>query len=93
MQKAIDYARQHESEFLEQLKELLRIKSVSTLPENRSEMAKAADWLAVQLNVLGFDSVEVMPTAGHPVVYGERLISSMIAAFVSPRPKRLSRKK
>jgi acetylornithine deacetylase/succinyl-diaminopimelate desuccinylase-like protein len=73
LQKAIDYAKSHENEFLKHLKELLRIKSISTLPEHKGQMVEAADWLANQLNRLGFSSVEVMPTAGHPVAYGERL--------------------
>lgn len=75
LQKAIDYANEHQAEFLEQLNALLRIKSVSTLPEHKADMQEAAGWLAGQLNDLGFDSVDIMPTAGHPVVYGERLQS------------------
>jgi acetylornithine deacetylase/succinyl-diaminopimelate desuccinylase-like protein len=75
LQNAIDYANERKDEFLEQLNELLRIKSVSTLPEHKPDMEEAADWLAGQLNDLAFDSVDIMPTAGHPVVFGERLKS------------------
>ena len=70
---AIAYAREHQQDFLEDLKALLRIPSVSTLPEHKSDIQRAAEWLANQLRELRFDSVAVMPTAGHPVVYGESL--------------------
>lgn len=70
---AIAYAREHQQAFLEDLKALLYIPSVSTLPERQPDMRRAAEWVAGQLKAFGLDSVTVMPTAGHPVVYGERL--------------------
>jgi len=70
---AIAYAREHRQEFLEDLKDFLRIPSISALPEQQVNMRRAAEWVAGQLRDLGLDSVAVMPTAGHPVVYGEWL--------------------
>jgi acetylornithine deacetylase/succinyl-diaminopimelate desuccinylase-like protein len=70
---AIEYAKAHQDAFLEALKDLLRIPSVSTLPENKPDMARAADWLVRRLEGLGFDHIEVIPTKRHPVVYGEHL--------------------
>ena len=70
---AIAYAREHQQAFLEDLKALLRIPSISTLPERQPDMRRAAEWVADQLKGFGPDSVAVMPTAGHPVVYGEWL--------------------
>jgi acetylornithine deacetylase/succinyl-diaminopimelate desuccinylase-like protein len=72
-QAALTYARQHQTEFLSNLKELAAIPSISTSPEHASEMQRAAEWLAARLNGLGIQKVAVMPTAGHPVVYGEWL--------------------
>lgn len=70
---AIDYAKDHSEAFLDSLNELLRIPSISTLPENEPDMAKAAEWLAERMRSLGFSEVEIIPTKRHPVVYGEHL--------------------
>lgn len=70
-QAALDYARQHQSEYLDRLKEFVSIASVSTDPEAKAEMTRAAGWVAAQLKALGMDNVAIMPTDGHPVVVGE----------------------
>ena len=49
------------------------IPSVSTDPAHAGDIAQAAEWLAESLRAIGADNVAVMPTAGHPVVYGEWL--------------------
>jgi acetylornithine deacetylase/succinyl-diaminopimelate desuccinylase-like protein len=70
---AVDYARQNYSHFVDELKTLLRIPSVSTLPEHKSDVLKAATWLAEELKRIGLENVEVIKTAGHPLVYGDWL--------------------
>jgi acetylornithine deacetylase/succinyl-diaminopimelate desuccinylase-like protein len=70
---AVDYARQNYSHFVDDLKTLLRIPSVSTLPEHKSDVLKAAIWLAEELKRIGLENVEVIKTAGHPLVYGDWL--------------------
>ncbi|MCD6289938.1 MAG: dipeptidase [Anaerolineae bacterium] len=70
---AISYARAHRDAFLEDLKGILRIPSISTLPEYEPDMRRAAEWLVDRLKGLGFDRVDVLPTKRHPVVYGEYL--------------------
>ncbi len=70
---ALEYAHANRQRFLEELKALVCIPSVSTDPEAKGEMQRAAEWLAVQLRDLGMDNVQILPTAGHPVVYGEWL--------------------
>src|SRR5574341_323843 len=72
-QAAIDYARRHHDRFVEQLLELLSIPSISTLPEHRTDVERAAGWVAADLFQSGLQNVEVFPTAGHPVVFGEWL--------------------
>jgi acetylornithine deacetylase/succinyl-diaminopimelate desuccinylase-like protein len=73
MTSALSYARQNSERFLSELREVLAIPSISTDPDHEPDMQRAADWLSAQLRWLGMDNVQVMPTAGHPVVYGEWL--------------------
>ncbi|MFA5836447.1 MAG: dipeptidase [Bellilinea sp.] len=69
--KALEYAVSHQAEFLEQLKDLIRIPSISTAPENNGDVQKTAEWLAHKLTRIGMKNVQILPTGGHPVVYGE----------------------
>lgn len=70
---AIERARSQQERFLAELKEFLAIPSVSTLSEHKPDMLRAAGWVAGQMRSMGLEHVEVMPTAGHPVVYGDWL--------------------
>ncbi len=70
---AIAYARSNRDRFLEELKDLLRIPSVSTLPENKPDIERAAAWIADDLRQTGMEHVEIIPTAGHPLVYADWL--------------------
>lgn len=71
--RALEYAGNNREHFLEDFKYLLSIPSISTLPEHKADIEVAATWIAEQLRSLGFNAVEVIPTAKHPVVYGEHL--------------------
>lgn len=70
-QAAVEFAQDHKEANLEALIDLLKIPSVSTLPENKEDIQRAATWLANELKRLGFEQVTVLPTEKHPVVYGE----------------------
>jgi acetylornithine deacetylase/succinyl-diaminopimelate desuccinylase-like protein len=67
------WSRANGSAFLDQLQEFLRIPSLSGSPEFAGEVAAAAEWLAQNMRDAGVEHVAVMPTAGHPVVYGDWL--------------------
>ncbi len=71
--QALDYAHQNKQNFLDQLIELCAIPSVSTDPEAKPDMQKTAQWVADKLTSIGMEHVKIMPTAGHPVVYGDHL--------------------
>jgi len=58
---------------LEELKEFLRIPSVSAKSEHKPDIEAAARWVAEKLRSAGLDSVEIVPTKMHPVVFGESL--------------------
>jgi len=70
---ALQYAHENRPRFLDELKEFVRIPSVSTDPGAKGEMQHAAEWVAEQMHGLGMEKVKIYPTAGHPVVYGELL--------------------
>jgi acetylornithine deacetylase/succinyl-diaminopimelate desuccinylase-like protein len=53
--------------------ELLRIPSISTLREHAPDVRRAAEWIAAEMRRIGLENVEVAPTGGHPVVYGDWL--------------------
>jgi acetylornithine deacetylase/succinyl-diaminopimelate desuccinylase-like protein len=69
----IGYIDSKQQEHLNELKELLRIPSVSTQSEHKADIERAARWVAEKLRSAGLDNVEVAPTKMHPVVYGESL--------------------
>ena len=70
---AITYARQNQQRFLSELKDLLRIPSVSTLPEHKEDVRRAAQFVADEMKRIGLEHVEIIPTEGHPLVYADWL--------------------
>jgi acetylornithine deacetylase/succinyl-diaminopimelate desuccinylase-like protein len=56
--------------------ELLRIPSVSAKSEHKADMRRCAEAVRQRLLEAGADRAEVMETAGHPVVYGEKLVDA-----------------
>ena len=70
---AIAYLRQNADHFLDELKAVLAIPSVSTEADHKADMQRAAEWFAGQLNLLGMQNVQMCATPGHPIVYGEWL--------------------
>jgi len=68
-----EYVQSRRERFLEELFEFLRIPSVSTLPEHVPDIQRAAEFVAAALAAAGLERVEVIPTARHPLVYGEWL--------------------
>ncbi len=71
-----DYFEDNGSRYLDELCEILRIPSISSLPEHADDVRQAADWVADRLKVAGIEGVQVLPTDGHPVVYGQWLHAS-----------------
>ncbi len=74
MQGVQSYIDTHKDRFLEELFSLLRIPSVSANPDFREDVFEAAEFVADRLRDAGADQVEVCPTDGYPVVYGEKII-------------------
>jgi len=76
------YLNENYERFQAELIELVRIPSISIDPEYKADMDKAAEWLANKFRTMGLDAVEILPTAGHPVVYGEWLKGGESASTV-----------
>ena len=66
----LEYLAAHHERILGELIEFARIPSVSTDPRHRGDMTRAAEWVAARLRGAGPVEVRVLPTGGHPVVYG-----------------------
>jgi acetylornithine deacetylase/succinyl-diaminopimelate desuccinylase-like protein len=76
---AVEFAKENQGRFVEELKSLLRIPSVSTAPEHAGDVRKAAEFVAAELRRIGMENVRLIETAtaerpgGHPLVYGDWL--------------------
>lgn len=68
-----EYQEAHREAFLDELKEWLRIPSISTLSVHKDDVRRAAEWLRDHFLQIGMTRAEVFPTAGHPIVYAEWL--------------------
>jgi acetylornithine deacetylase/succinyl-diaminopimelate desuccinylase-like protein len=68
---ALDFARENSDRFVDELASFVSIPSVSTNNETKPHMTRAADWVAKKLQNLDFNNIEVIPTEGAPVVFGD----------------------
>ncbi len=68
-----NYLEANQDRYLKELLEFLSIPSVSSLKEHMEDVQKAAEWVVARLQTAGFENVRILPTGGHPVVYGDWL--------------------
>ena len=74
MSDTLNYIQQNKERFLEELKDLLRIASISADPAYNQDVLNCAEAVAKHLANAGADEVEICETKGYPVVYGEKII-------------------
>ncbi|HRP88519.1 MAG TPA: dipeptidase [Edaphocola sp.] len=74
MQVWKEYLENNKDRFLEELLELLRIPSVSADSKYKEDVNKCAEAVKVSMLAAGCDLAEIHPTAGNPIVYGEKII-------------------
>ena len=74
MQPALQHASHHFPDFVQELIGMLKIPSISTDSEYAGEVKRCAEWLAKHMRNIGVQKVEVIPTNGHPIVYGEHIV-------------------
>jgi acetylornithine deacetylase/succinyl-diaminopimelate desuccinylase-like protein len=73
MERVIDFINVHRDRYLEELKTLLAIPSISALPEHAADVKRCADWCVEEMGRIGLQNVRLIDTPGHPVVYGDWL--------------------
>ncbi|NLJ00582.1 MAG: dipeptidase [Bacteroidales bacterium] len=74
MNEINEYVKKHEKRFLDELFELIRIPSISSLPKHKPDMYRAAEKWKEILLAAGADKAVIMETDGNPVTYGEKII-------------------
>ncbi|MBD3638676.1 MAG: dipeptidase [Crocinitomicaceae bacterium] len=72
------YISDNKNRFLEELLELLKLPSISADSRYVDDLRKTAELVAEKLREAGADNVEILPTGGHPAVYGEKLIDDKL---------------
>jgi acetylornithine deacetylase/succinyl-diaminopimelate desuccinylase-like protein len=74
MEKTQQFIGQNKEKFVAELFDLLRIPSVSADPAFQQNVKACAEFLATHFKQIGLDEVTIYPTAGHPIVYAEKII-------------------
>jgi len=82
MKNTLNYIKSNKDSFLNELIELLKIPSVSADPSYAKDVKKTASFLATKFTKMKLDEVEVIETAGHPIVYAEKIIDSNLPTIL-----------
>lgn len=77
-----DYLNDNFDRFVEHLLEWLSIPSISSLPENRKDVRRAAEWIKAKMAEAGFADAKVIDTEGHPLVYSEWLVDTSLPTLL-----------
>jgi acetylornithine deacetylase/succinyl-diaminopimelate desuccinylase-like protein len=73
MDKVIDFINVNRERYLDELKALLAIPSISALPDHADDVKRCAAWCADEMRRIGLENVRLIDTPGYPVVYGDWL--------------------
>ena len=84
MNNVIDFINVNRERYLDELKALLAIPSISALPEHAGDVRRCADWCADEMRRVGLQNVQLFETPGNPIVYGDWL-RAQGALLLGPR--------
>ena len=73
MEEIIKYIEDNKENYVNELKEVLSIPSISTNPENKKDIEECAKWIKESMLDAGIEDVKIYETEGHPIVYSEWL--------------------
>jgi acetylornithine deacetylase/succinyl-diaminopimelate desuccinylase-like protein len=71
VKEVLKYIESNNDNYVNELKDYLRIPSISTLAANKTNMKECAQFVSKKLKDAGMNKVKIIPTKGHPLVYGE----------------------
>lgn len=78
MEKTQEYISTNKDRFINELLDLLRIPSVSADSKYKNDVLRTAEFIKASLEKAGADKVEICPTKGHPIVFGEKTIDKSL---------------
>ena len=76
MEATQKYISENKKRFVDELIDLLKIPSVSANPNYAKDVKKTAEMVALRLKEAGAENIEVCETAGHPIVYADKIINA-----------------
>jgi acetylornithine deacetylase/succinyl-diaminopimelate desuccinylase-like protein len=82
MEKVQGFIQENKKRFMDELFELIRIPSISADSSYKADVEKTAQYLKEKLIAAGADNVEICPTKGHPILYGEKIIDPKLPTIL-----------
>lgn len=73
MENIVKYINSNREKFVDEMKEFLKIPSISTNPDNKEDVRDCAKYVEKEMKTIGLENVKIFETPGHPLVYGEWL--------------------
>lgn len=82
MEAVQNYIQANRQRFLDELLDFLRIPSISADTRYKDDVLRAATWLSAELTRVGMEGVEIVSTKGHPIIYGEKMVSDQVPTIL-----------